>query len=59
MTAEEMYKNLRYVVTMDGKITVAAFEDEYDAQKYADEKSQDGHSYDVDLVIINKHETTK
>ena len=50
MTAEQVCKNIRYVVIRDDKIIVAAFETNGDAAWYADWKScTDGRAYLVDL----------
>ena len=50
MTAEQVCRNIRYVVIRDDKIIVAAFETNGDAARYADWKScTDGRAYLVDL----------
>lgn len=50
MTAEQICRNIRYVVIRDDKIIVAAFETNGDAARYADWKSYtDGRAYLVDL----------
>lgn len=51
MTADEMYKNLHFVVLNERKIVVAAFTDNYDAMRYADRKCiADDQAYLVEKV---------
>ena len=51
MTADEMYKNLHFVVLNERAIVVAAFTDNYDAVQYADRKCiADDQAYLVEKV---------